>query len=1115
MRLRALTMRGFKSFADPVTVRFGPGINAIVGPNGSGKSNVVDALTWVLGSQSPRMLRLARMDEVIFQGSGRRSALGRAEVELVLDDPENESGLGVAEIALTRRVERGGEATYRVNGRSARLADVVEVLQGANIGRTQHVVVSQGEIDALAGASGDVLRTMLEDASRVTLLRRQRQATLEQLRRAEEALAELEREDRDLRRQRRPLVAQVERAEARRALEARWQTLALATARRALEQRGDELAAAERDVLARSTDVADAEEALAHLDGEVNEAPLVDPEPVVEGVRRLRELQTRLATTIALIAERDRLVERERSREARRSAIAEEHDEVVATLAGLEERARALALAREQLEQERAAVQIVDVEPLRAELDQVRRERVRLETLIEERERAAQRVRAQVERVRLQRSRDLELERALNDRDTALAAERAAVETALVESERALEDAAQQLADAGEHGERLQRERAALAERRSSLAAAVRRIDAELRSVQEAVGDEECARLTVDVVRPGSLGIDVALAALGELAEARIVSSVHELEPLAEVESAVVVGDADADDGSPALGWAPRPLGARLARARVVESVFDEVRLGRAQGLVVDRAGWVSDDGWIRRGRSVRALLRLRRRQLDEEAAAIAVELRSADEALSTLDEALAEARDAVDRCRGAHREARERREALGRELERIRSEQARIDRERATVAARLAAELPAADVEDVEEDDRRHVAELAERERALAERLAAAIEASQAADRARQELDERLVGVRLDATRERQRALAARERLDQLERERAQLGEARVLAAEVPREVAGRAHELASTVAAVLRALEWQLQLLLAEESRRRAEAEAARMRRRSAETSLGAARERLLEAMGRVERVRARLTAEQEMWRLRLRVELDALEGAAVPSDVAPHDLERTLRDVEEALATFGDVNGLASVQLRELDARRDELSAVLAEARGVRDAIGEGLERLEQEMRQRVLATVQEVGSAFCSIISELFPGGGGSVELEEGVDPLASTVRVDVDLPAKRVRRLALLSGGERSLVGLALLFAMLEVRPVPFLVLDEADAALDERNLARLVELLRRVGRSSQVLVVTHQRRTMEAADVLLGVSIAPSGVSTVVRHDLGDRGLDGVTVATD
>ncbi|ACU54430.1 SMC domain protein [Acidimicrobium ferrooxidans DSM 10331] len=1115
MRLRALTMRGFKSFADPVTVRFGSGINAIVGPNGSGKSNVVDALTWVLGTQSPRMLRLARMDEVIFQGSAHRPALGRAEVELTLDDPDDESGLGVAEIALTRRVERGGEASYRINGRAARLQDVVEVLQGANIGRSQHVVVSQGEIDALAGASGDVLRTMLEDASRVTLLRRQRQVTLEQLRRAEEALAELEREDRDLRRQRRPLVAQVERAEARRALEARWQVLALAAARRALERRAEELAAAERDVESCSRDVADAEAALVLLEGEVDDAPRVDPEPVAEGARRLRELEVRLTRAIASIDEHQRLVDAERARDQRRRAIAEEHDEVVATLTGLEERARALALMRERLEQERAAIETVDVEPLRAELDQVRRERVRLETLLQERERAAERARAQAERVRLERARDRELERHLNDRDAALAAERAAAEAALAEAEEALADAARELAEAGELVERVQRDRAVLAERHSSLTAEARRIDVELRSVLEAVGDEGQGRLTIDVVRSGTAGIDVALAALGELAEARIVQSVGELDPTVEVESAVVIEEVEGEHGSAAVGWAPGPLGARLAQARVVESVLEEVRVGRAHGLLVDAAGWVSDDGWIRRGRSIRALLRLRRRQLEDEAVTIAAELQGVGEELAAVDAALREARAVVERCRSTHVEELNRREARRRDLERIRTEQARIDRDRATVVARLATELPTVDIEDVDEDVGRRAAELQAREAAAADRLAMAIEAGQAAERARQALDEQLVGVRLDATREQQRALAARERLDQLERERARLDEARVRATPVPRELVERAHALANAVALTLRGLDEQLQLLLAWESRHRAEAERLRMQRRSAEAALVTARERLLEAMGRAERARARLAAEQEMWCLRLHVELADIEGARLPSDVAPNDVERTLHEVEDALGTFGEVNGLASVQLRELDARREELGAVLAEARGVRAVISEGLERLEEEMRRRVLTTVEEVGSAFRSIIGELFPGGGGSVELEAGADPLAATVRVDVDLPTKRVRRLALLSGGERSLVGLALLFAMLEVRPVPFLVLDEADAALDERNLTRLVELLRRVGRSSQVLVVTHQRRTMEAADVLLGVSIAPSGVSTVVRHDLGEAGLEGVQVATD
>ncbi|WP_276963034.1 AAA family ATPase, partial [Ferrimicrobium acidiphilum] len=240
MKLQRLKMMGFKSFADAVTIEFNDGITAIVGPNGSGKSNVVDALAWVLGAQSPRLMRLAKMEELIYAGGDGRQPLGRAEVTIEFDNADQQVALPMAEIAMSRAMTRNGDALYRLNGAQCRLVDLVDTLSEANLGKTQHVIISQGEIESLANAKGDEIRGVLEDAAQVSVLRRRLNQAERHVESVTQSLGEVAVKERELRRRIKPLRAQVSLYEQRAELTRRRDAVALWVLRRRLEGYGEQ-----------------------------------------------------------------------------------------------------------------------------------------------------------------------------------------------------------------------------------------------------------------------------------------------------------------------------------------------------------------------------------------------------------------------------------------------------------------------------------------------------------------------------------------------------------------------------------------------------------------------------------------------------------------------------------------------------------------------------------------------------------------------------------------------------------------------------------------------------------------------------------------------------------
>ncbi|MHB8189084.1 MAG: chromosome segregation protein SMC [Ferrimicrobium sp.] len=1116
MRLTRLRLRGFKSFADPTVIDFDAGVSAIVGPNGSGKSNVVDAIAWVLGAQSPRLLRLTRMEELIFAGGVDRAQLGRAEVTLELASDDGATILGLSEVAISRIVLRSGEAEYRLNGQQCRLADLVELLGAANVGRSQHVLISQGEIDSLVNAKGEEIRAVLEDAAQVAPLRRRRDQALRNLAAVEERLREVSVYERELKRRIRPLREQAELYAQKEELSQRREAVARWLARQRLRALGE--------------DAVGAEVALADLVGEIDRGrreleTIVIPERdrdlrdlydrVIALTARLFSIRATLQRASSLVADRRRIElgrdAQYRQRIDEQARIDRSRKELLSRVVGLESEGESLVRQREVL-----LLRLQDlVQQYPHELPAMRVELQDLEIrlsgtlrVIDEHRRSAQAAKGSQEA----------FQRRLQECDHRLAT---LTEALVAEGER-LRDAESLLLDTTAAQE--------LSDARCAEVRALHSgIQSALRSSREIrvglVGERESLlRLMprddamthapptlLEVVSPKP-GWEIAVAAvLGDRGEAVVYPSLEAMLDVAERTtggfSGVVelVDTQDFGDISLANPSAPSWARAMLGRVVVVDSVVEALRGGVVHDVMVDASGSVWRGGHLLVGESFGSAIRLQLRGIDERLMVakenehgFVVESERLTELLNAREKDLRDARRRLE-------ELRTRIDSSTRSIEVLEREVVGVQHEREAINS-----MPPPETNEAEEQDFATELSRLETER---EQLRAQVETlslrSQEVDRERIRLERGEVESRLNAAALGARVAEMRERLGELdareyqlvaelatldpsdEEERKQL---RVLEYEVE-DLELRGERIAEVLAAC------ESELVLAEESSR---VEVARADARIVElvNQLEQLEERRLSLVARSSETRTRLAAEEESFTRSLATTLIDIERAVLPEGVAPTVAESYLVDLDSAIARVGSVNPLALGELDELEADLTRVRDGASDVRATNKELAGALAEVESEMASRMRGVVGAVSEAFAALMARLFPGGSGLIEFEDSSDMLASPLQLVVSVPAKRVNRLALLSGGERSLVGLAFLFAVLAARPSPFVVLDEVEAALDEKNLAAFADLLAEIGINTQILVVTHQRRTMEAADMLIGVSISPSGVSRVVRHRL-------------
>ncbi len=1174
MFLKSLSIKGFKSFADPAVLELEPGVTVVVGPNGSGKSNVVDAVAWVLGAQGPRTVRSAKMEDVIFMGTASRPALGRAEVALTIDNSAGKLATDLAEITITRTLFRSGDSEYAINGSPCRLLDVQELLSDTGVGRQQHVIIGQGQLDAILNARPEDRRAVIEEAAGVLKYRRRRERSERRLAATEENLERLGDLVREVRRQVRPLERQAAAARSHADLVAERRALRLWMAGAelsALEARHAEGTASQeslrraeaslRTALAELDEATQrtADELSAQREGDVASA-LARVEGLAERARGLvrvcRERQRSLAQALDAAADADVVS----TLEAEGARLAEELADTESELAGTEGRgdelASAVVAAQAALEDHQA--RFGDGAVLRAAEEQATVARERVGALEREVVRDRQLLDQLASRLATAERRAGELdgeEHELAERLAATEQDRHRLQAVVAETEATRQAATRQLETAEETLRQAEQEHHRAAARAEALgrlldeargaagAELLADVEGVVGTLLDLVEVEEGWEDAFEAAAGSSLtavvvsGSRAARAALDRLRQGEATGAVLALSGTANraVEPGVPgasepvrrhvrprPGRSDGD----ALGTLLDTLLATSVCCEAGWSAAIDLALGRPDLVVVTREGdRFSSAGWrVRAGGNVVTAAAVE--EAEARAARAEVEARRAAEerrrARAAVEAAIAAASEAVradDRNEGAHQTARAARQRVATERAALAVSMAEDGQARTEAEARLA----------------RVVEQLAEARLAISSAEVARREAEAEAEEAREarrRLDEALADAvdrrhaweaHVAGLAERRRVLG--DRLAEVERRLTGHADERVEAAE-------RRQRIEADVRAVerLRALvdEAQLSLdamvrMLRERHRRQLEVVRAggvrlddlRQRRAAAEHELAATRSRLQTV--ELELAEASLRAEAVVDGLARDLGASAEEALAAPTPTLPEGVDAGARaeELEARLAALGPVNPLALEELAALSERAELLESQVEDVRRARRDLNQVIRTLDEQIMEVFAAAFADVNEHFSALVSMLFPGGTGRLSLTDPEHLLDTGVEVEVRPAGRNVRRLSLLSGGERSLVALAFLFAVFRSRPSPFYLMDEVEAALDDVNLQRFLSLIHEFRDEAQLIIVSHQKRTMEAGDALYGVTMAPGGSSRVVSQKVprraGDTGDTGDT----
>ncbi|MEV0965654.1 AAA family ATPase [Streptomyces sp. NPDC049910] len=1251
MHLKALTLRGFKSFASATTLRFEPGITCVVGPNGSGKSNVVDALSWVMGEQGAKSLRGGKMEDVIFAGTTGRPPLGRAEVSLTIDNSDGALPIEYAEVTITRIMFRNGGSEYQINGDTCRLLDIQELLSDSGIGREMHVIVGQGRLDSVLHADPMGRRAFIEEAAGVLKHRKRKEKALRKLDAMQANLARVQDLTDELRRQLKPLGRQA--AVARRAAviqadlrDARLRLLAddLVRMREALRTEvADEAALKERKeaaeaelkrALAREADLEDEVRRLAPRLQRAQQTwyELSQLAERVRGTVSLAEARVKSATSVPAEERRGRDPE-DMEREAAR--IREQEAELEAALEAAERALEDTVAHRAELERELVVEERRLKDVARAIAD--RREGLaRLSGQVNAARSRAASAQAEIDRLAAARDEARERATAAQEEYEQLRAEvdgLAVDDIALAErhdaARRELSEAEEALSAAREAATVAERERAAVAARHDALAQGLRRKDGTgaLLSARDRLAGLLGPAAELLTVAPGhELPVAAALGAAADavaVADAATAADAIRLLRKRDAGRASLLLSAPVQGGprpAPGVGGVPaagipapaRPpaVGATACEGPAHPLVQPAVPLGgpgggpgaaaeahhgAAPGATAPAGG---GEGAVRASRVVDlvrgpeelmpAVARLLRDMVAVGTLEDAEDLVRAEPGLvavtaegdllgahfahggsagapsllevqASVDEAAAELKELAVRCgelAAGQREAAERRTACASLVEELGERRRAAEKEKAGVAQQLGrlsgqargaageAERTAAAAERAQAALEKALYEAEE----LAERLAAAEEApveeepdtssrdGLAADGANARQTEMEARLQVRTHEERVKGLAGR--ADALDRGARAEREAR---ARAERRRAGLRREaaVAEAVASGARQLLAHAEVSVVRAERERAAAEAAKAER---ERELAAARaegrdlkselDKLTDSVHRGEVLGAekRLRVEQLETRAleELGVEPAGLvaeygpgrpvppsppaEGEELPEDpghprnqprpFVRAEQEKRLRSAERAYQQLGKVNPLALEEFSALEERHKFLSEQLEDLKKTRVDLLQVVREVDERVEQVFTEAYRDTAREFEGVFSRLFPGGEGRLVLTDPDHMLTTGVDVEARPPGKKVKRLSLLSGGERSLTAVAMLVSIFKARPSPFYVMDEVEAALDDTNLQRLIGIMQELQESSQLIVITHQKRTMEVADALYGVSMQGDGVSKVISQRL-------------
>ena len=1176
MVFKELEIQGFKSFPDKVKITFDAGVTGVVGPNGSGKSNLSDAVRWVLGETSSRQLRAAgKMEDVIFGGTRRRSAMGFASVRLTLDNTGHTLDVDADEVTIGRKYYRSGDSEYTINGQVCRLRDVYELLLDTGIGRDGYSVIGQGRIAEIVAAKSSERREIFEEACgiakyryRKTEAERRLAAAGENLERLRDILGELESRVGPLEKESAKAQKFLELSEQRKTLEVTLWTDSVHRARDTVRQQVRDYETAQADYERFDGEAKAAEQeaeeirmqaqqltiAVERLNGNIRSITeqisgsdsriAVLENDILRNEESIASLRSEIEAGKQDGAEADAALQRHRAVAAKMEAegekLAAEIDALNAELEQLADASNASGARKDTL---RAEITDLTAKRTEAQVAQAAAEaaeetaRQRLPAL----EQAVQEGTDQWETARQDLTDTIRYREMLTENEKQLANVRSGLELKLKNRKAALDEA-----DTAE--QRLGRELDAARQRLSVLRELEKNMDGYQNSVKAVMRAAGARRLrgiigpvsAILKVEPGcEVAVETALgAALQNIVvenEAAAKAAIALLRsdnagratflPLDTVQPGVFRGRLS---GTARLASSLVQADARydnivsnlLGRIIVVEDINEASRVARDNGFrsrVVTMDGQVINAGGSFTGGSVQrsAGLFTRKQEMEE------LRIRAAK-----LQKDCLAAQEKTDQCK-------EQVDALQAELTATASEQitAANDRVRAE-AEQKRLEAAAAQLETARNARRQEIDTL---QAALADSRAKAEDAAKLQAELTAKIDRRTAEMSRiaegdDSFLTRQNALAqdlSAKRLEQVTRQKdAELAYSQIAALEQrARDAAARRTSLEESVAALaarsdacraeiadIRQTRADSQTTIAQKEAEIREATQKRLARQQAETETLArartaadSREEMSREMARLAERKAAAESEYDQTVAKLwdeyQLSVSQAEALCVEFDSLPA-LRAQVADLRGKIRALGSVNVSAIEEYKEVKARYDALVTQVTDVEESRNELSRMISKLSAQMREIFTDSFRAINENFGRVFAELFGGGEASLVLEDESDVLSSGIGIRVAPPGKVIKNLEALSGGEQALVAISIYFAILAVNPAPFCILDEIEAALDDANVVRFAQYLRRVSDKTQFIVITHRRGTMEAANVLYGVTMQEDGVSKLLKLDL-------------
>ncbi len=1167
-----MTLKGFKSFASATTLRLEPGITCVVGPNGSGKSNVVDALTWVMGEQGAKSLRGGKMEDVIFAGTSGRAPLGRAEVSLTIDNTDGALPIDYTEVTISRILFRNGQSEYQINGEASRLLDIQELLSDSGIGREMHVIVGQGQLDAILMATPEERRGFIEEAAGVLKHRKRKEKALRKLDSMQTNLARVQDLTVELRRQLRPLGKQAEVAKKAATIQADLRDAKL----RLL---ADDFISMSRTLDAEVADENALREQRAQVDSELEkirareealdaQASLETPLLVQaqETYYQLNSLREKFRGTQSLAQERSRFLNEE-AEEARTSGRDPESIEREAQTLRQEEEGLRNKIAIAQAELAAATTALLKAEhELKVDEDKIA---AAMRAIADAREGTARQeghiksLQARLEAIaeeisRLTKARDEAQNRAdLASREySTYELEIASADSGELGLDSTFESAKNALDSAKTKVAGLiDAERAADRERN----AVESKLEAMKLTSQNRDGASALMRDSHGVHIVGSVAalieIDAgweaaAAAALGSLADAVVVKDLSSAVTALTTLRSENLGQADVlvyEPGNAGSSNIPSGLNALaghirsnsigdlvsslLASTVVAENAREAEAILRSHPsvTVVTRDGDVVSRGRARGGSKsssslieIKALidgLLIKLNEITHTCDRLKFEISTATTEVadrqSTFDIALSKLNESDAKIAALT-------EQLAVSGQNMKSALAEVERLNLSISEATTAKNRDEGELVIAQTQLHQQGLVAEPDHSFTEDLRNAVSLARTSE-VEARLAVRTTEERVDSIAARAKALedAARNEREASERAIIRRG-ARARAAVISQAIAESAYEVLIHIErSIAKAASERARL---EESRTARDGETLTVRTRGRE--LAATLEALTSSVHKDEIARAeqrmRLQALEEKTIEEFGIDTVNLveeygpdkdvptffeneEGEIVTTELIPYrreQQEKRLASAERSLNLLGKINPLALEEFSSLEERLKFLAEQLEDLKNTKKDLLDIVKEVDDRVQSIFMEAYTETAKHFEDIFARLFPGGDGRLILTDPDNPLTSGVDVEARPPGKRIKRLSLLSGGEKSLTAVAMLVAIFKARPSPFYVLDEVEAALDDVNLGRLLVILEELRQSSQLIIITHQKRTMEIADALYGVTMRGDGVTEVISQRL-------------